>query len=97
MFRVGLQFDTNISIELKKKFETAFGFGPGEQWFGVVVWNESENGVSHGLDDDDGAHGELVLFSKRALPTHKVIVDKASQQITLVDHPSAGSIPFSVR
>ena len=82
---IGLKFNTtNISDELLKKFE----FGPGELWFGSVICDEPNELISHGV---------LTLLSKRALPTHRVIVDKASQQMTLVDHPSLGAIPFSVR
>ena len=77
-----------MSNELKKKFEIAIGFGPGERWFGAVSWDDPY---------DEGVHGVLTLISKRTLPTHKVMVDKNSQQIILVDHPSLGSIPFSVR
>ena len=86
MFRAGIEINTtNISDDLKKEF----GFGPGdERWFGVVSW-----------DDPDGeeVHGELKLISQRTLPTHKVIVDKTSQQMTLLEHPSLGSISYSVR
>ena len=86
MFRAGVDINTtNISDDLKKDF----GFGPGDRrWFGVVSW-----------DDPDGeeVHGELKLISKRTLPTHKVIVDRTSQQMTLLDHPSLGPIPYSVR
>ena len=90
MFRAGLQFDTkNMSDELQKSFHIAFGFGPGERWFGVVAWDNP--------DDDDGVHGVLTLISKRMLPTHKVTVDTSLQQISLADHPSAGPIPYSVR
>jgi len=89
----------NVSEELLKKFELAFGFSQGERWFGTVSCNETEDSdrVRSGV-----FLGELVLISKRALPTHNVRVDSKSQEITLLDVHRDGTemsitIPYKVR
>ena len=88
-YRAGIQFDTeSISEELR----ATFGFGAGERGFGVVEWDDDQV-----LSDDECVNGELTLFSKRRLPKHKVIVGRSSRQMTLVDHPAAGVILYSVR
>ena len=88
--RTGLEIDTeNVSEDLK----IALGFGPGERWFGVVEWDKAV--VSD--NDNECLHCELTLISKRKLPTRKVIVNHSARQMTLVDRPSAGAIPYVVR
>ena len=98
--RHGLMFKTqSVSSVLLKKFELAFGFSQGERWFGTVRCNEKEDSerVRSGV-----FLGELVLISKRALPTHNARADSKSQKITLLDVHRDGTkmsitIPYTVR
>ena len=92
--------DTSDSSTITlRKFDAAFGFSPGERWFGYVSCDEllSNERVRSGIFE-----GELVLISKRTLPTRKVRVDSQIQEITLLDVNGDGTnmtltIPYKVR
>ena len=98
--RHGLMLDTSDSSTITlRKFDAAFGFSPGERWFGYVDCDEllSNERVRSGIFE-----GELVLISKRTLPTRKVRVDSQIQEITLLDVNGDGTnmtltIPYKVR
>ena len=82
-----------------KQFELACGFAQGERWYAVVVCDEQEadERVRSGIFE-----GELVLLSKRTLPSRKVQVDSVSQEITVLDvnqdRPNMPiTIPYTVR
>ena len=98
--RHGLMLDTSDASTITLgKFDVAFGFSPGERWFGYVSCDEhfSNERVRSGTFE-----GELVLISKRTLPTRKVRVDSQIQEITLLDVNGDGTnmtltIPYKVR
>ena len=93
-------FDTqNISKFRMKQFELAVGFAEGERWFGVVVCDEQDDNerVRSGKFE-----GELMLISKRKLPSRRVRVDSENEEITSLDINRDGTemsitLPYKVR